>query len=231
VLRSDSKRAREEEVSEEGADAKRVKAMLAMIDWFSDDISDPIEEAAMMASAAKLDIRIPTTYKEAVNDPDYGKQWRAAIDFEVGQLLTNNTWEEKTPPPGVNLISSKWVFTLKFFPDGSLERFKARLVARGFTQQYGVDYTETFAPTVRMATLRTFFEIVACENLECRQYDIKNAFTESNLNEELWMKVPKGITPKGSGTALHLLRSLYGLKQAARDWNLLMKAELTEWGL
>ena len=230
VLRSDIKRAREEGLSEEDADAKRVKAMLAMLDWYSDEIDDPAEEAAMIANAAKHDIRIPTSYKEAVNDPNHGKQWKAAIDFEVGQLLVNNTWEEKTPPPGVNLISSKWVFTLKFFPDGSLERFKARLVARGFTQQYGVDYTETFAPTVRMATLRAFFAVVACENLECRQYDIKNAFTESNLDEELWMKIPQGIRPKGNGTALHLLRSLYGLKQAARDWNLLMKDELTKWG-
>ena len=85
----------------------------------------------------------------------------------------------------MNFINSKCVFTLKFCPDGSLERFKARLVARGFTQQYGVDYTETFAPTVRMATMRAFFAIVACENLECRQYNIKNAFTELKLDEEL----------------------------------------------
>ncbi len=112
------------------------------------------------------------------------------IDFEVGQLLANNTWEEKPCPEGVNLISSKWVFSLKFCLDGSLERFKARLIARGFTQQYGIDYTETFALTVQMATMRAFFVIVACEDLECRQYDIKNAFTESTLNEELWMKLP-----------------------------------------
>jgi hypothetical protein len=230
VLRSGTKRAREEALSEEDADAKRVKSMLAMLEWFSEDVEDPAEEAAMIASAATHNIPIPTSYKEAVNDPDYGKQWKAAIDFEIGQLLANNTWEEKPPPPGVNLISSKWVFTLKFLPDGSLERFKARLVARGFTQQYGIDYTETFAPTVRMATLRAFFAVVACEDLECRQYDIKNAFTESNLDEDLWMKVPQGISSRGSGTALHLLRSLYGLKQAARDWNLLMKAELTKWG-
>ncbi len=139
------------------------------------------------------------------------------INFEIGQLLTNNTWEEKPCPDGVNLISSKWVFLLKFCLDGVLERFKARLVARGFTQQYRVDYTETFAPTVRMATMRAFFAMVACEDLECRQYDIKNAFTESKLDEELWMKLPQGVERTKGGTALHLLRSLYGLKQSARD--------------
>ena len=81
-----------------------------------------------------------------------------------------------------------------------------------------------------MATLRAFFAIVACEDLECRQYDIKNAFTESKLTEELWMKVPQGLQSVKNGAALHLLRSLYGLKQSARDWNLLMKSELLNWG-
>ena len=85
----------------------------------------------------------------------------------------------------MNLISTKWVFTLKFNPDGTLERFKARLVVRGFSQAYGIDYTETFAPTVRMATLRAFMAIVVCKDLECLYFDIKNAFTKSELKEEL----------------------------------------------
>lgn len=217
---------------ESSQEVKRLRSMIAVLDWFHDE-EEPIElkeGSAMIASAAAHDILIPTNYKEAVNDPTHGAAWRTAINLEIGQLLTNNTWEEKVPPPDVNLISSKWVFTLKFNPDGTLERYKARLVARGFTQQYGVDYTETFAPTVRMATLRAFFAIVACEDLECRQYDIKNAFTESKLTEELWMKVPQGLQSVKNGAALHLLRSLYGLKQSARDWNLLMKSELLNWG-
>src|SRR6266487_3907945 len=205
--------------------------MLALLEWFSDEGElNREEEAAMIASAAKHQIPISQSYKEVINDPDYGKQWKAAIDFEIGQLLANNTWEEKLCPDGINLISSKWVFSLKFCLDGVLKRFKACLVTRGFTQQYEVDYTKTFAPTVRMATIRAFFAIVAYEDLECRQYDIKNAFTESKLDKELWMKLPQGVERTKSGTALHLLRSLYGLKQSARDWNLLMKTELTKWG-
>lgn len=216
---------------DEEHEAKRIKVMLALLDWFSDDEEmSETEEAAMIGLAAKHDIPIPTSYKEAVNHPTYGLQWRAAIGLELVQLMSNKTWEESVPPPNVNLISSKWVFTIKFNPDGSLERFKARLVARGFSQQYGVDYTETFAPTVRMATLRAFFAMVACEDLECRQFDIKNAFTESKLSEELWMKIPQGVKTNKSGTAMRLMRSLYGLKQSARDWNLLMKGELLQWG-
>ena len=184
----------------------------------------------MIVSVVKHQIPILQSYKEAINDLDYGKQWKAVIDFEIGQLLANNTQEEKPCPDSVNLISSKQVFSLKFCLDGTLERFKACLVTRGFTQQYRVDYTETFAPTVRMATMRAFFAIIAYEDLECRQYDIKNVFTESKLDEELQMKLPQGIERTKGSIALHLLRSLYGLKQSARDQNLLMKTELTKQG-
>ena len=214
----------------ESNDAKRLKSMMALIAWFDNEKEIEGEEAAMVAQAATHDIPIPRTYNEAVNDPDYGARWREAIEHEIGQLLANNTWREDVYPEDANLISTKWVFTLKFNPDGTLERFKARIVARGFTQQYGIDYTETFAPTVRMATLRAFMAVVACEDLECRQYDIKNAFTESKLREELWMKFPQGVKNTKPGTALRLLRSLYGLKQSARDWNLLMKEELLKMG-
>ncbi len=221
VLRSATKRAHANITTDFGrtaqsddkTDAKRVKAMLALLEWFGDEGElNWEEEAAMIVSVVKHQIPILQSYKEAINDLDYGKQWKAVIDFEIGQLLANNTQEEKPCPDGVNLISSKQVFLLKFCPDGVLERFKARLVARGFTQQYRVDYTETFAPTVRMATMRAFFTIVAYEDLEYRQYDIKNVFTESKLNKELWMKLHQGVERIKGGTVLHLLRSLYGLK-------------------
>ncbi len=239
VLRSVIKRAhanittdfRRTAQSDDKTDVKHVKAMLALLEWFGDE-GEPNqeEEAAMITSAAKHQIPIPQSYKEAINDLDYSKQQKAAIDFKIGQLLANNTQEEKPCPNSINLISSKWVFSLKFCLDSVLERFKARLVARGFTQQYGVDYTETFAPTIRMATMRAFFAIVAYEDLEYRQYDIKNAFIESKLDEELWIKLPQGVEHTKGDTALYLLYSLYGLKQSARDQNLLMKTELIKQG-
>jgi hypothetical protein len=106
--------------------------------------------------------------------------------------------------------------------DGTIERFKARLVARGFSQVYREDYTKTFAPTVWMDTLRIFLAIVAAEDLECRHYDIKNAFTESKLQEKIYLLKLDGV-PIRFGYALRILRSLYGLKQSARDWNLLAR--------
>jgi hypothetical protein len=139
---------------------KILRAMMALLEELDTDEDD--EEHAflsemLVSTAIHADIPIPKTYKQAVNDPVYGKMWREAIDEEVRSLQTNQTWEEVVPPAGADLVDSKWVFTVKWNPDGSLERFKARLVGRGFTQQYGVNYTETFAPTVQMTTLRTFF--------------------------------------------------------------------------
>ena len=131
-------------------------------------------------------------------------------------MQANNTWIEEKAPKGTNLVSTKWVFTVKLKVDGTVEQFKARLVARGFSQVYGEDYTETFAPTVRMDTLRIFLAIVAAEDLECRQYDIKNAFTESELQEKIYLSKPDGV-PVCSGHVLQILQSLYSLKQFARD--------------
>ncbi|KAI0992649.1 hypothetical protein K3495_g15536, partial [Podosphaera aphanis] len=175
------------------------------------------------------EINIPSTYEQAVSDPEYGILWQKAIDEELSSLVMNNTWREEIPPLGVNLVSTKWVFTVKYKLDGTFDRFKARLVARGFTQQYGVDYTETFAPTVQMATMRAFLSIVAAENLECWQFDIKNAFTESEMKEVVYLKPPQGVKVT-KGKSLRVLRSLYGLKQSARDWNLLLRSQLLRWG-
>ena len=126
-------------------------------------------------------------------------------------------------------MTTKWVFTIKTHADGKLERYKARLVARGFSQVYGEDYTETFAPTVRMDTLRVFLAITAAMDLDCRQYDIKNAFTEASLKERIFLDAVKGVKTK-KGHSLRVLKSLYGLKQAARDWNLMCKDHLLEIG-
>ncbi|TVY53199.1 Retrovirus-related Pol polyprotein from transposon TNT 1-94, partial [Lachnellula suecica] len=107
----------------------------------------------------------------------------------------------------------------------TLERFKARLVARGFSQVYKEDYTDIFAPTICINTLRTFFAIVAALNLECCQYNIKNAFIKAALQERIYFFAPKEILVI-SGYSLRVLCSLYGLKQAAKDWNTLCKDHL-----
>ena len=103
--------------------------------------------------SSTLNIKEPRTYSEAVGDRVYGKQWEAAIHDELGSLNANGTWRLEDLPYGRKAITSKWIFKVKKHPDGSLDRFKARIVTRGFTQRYGIDYTETFAPTVRLDSI------------------------------------------------------------------------------
>ncbi|KAI0991726.1 hypothetical protein K3495_g16461 [Podosphaera aphanis] len=109
---------------------------------------------------------------------------------EMLALQANGTFKEVIAPEDANLVSNKWVFDIKTCADGSIERFKARLVARGFTQIFGQDFSETFAPTVRMDTLRLFLAVVSVLDLECFHFDIKNAFTESHLKEDIFIKPP-----------------------------------------
>lgn len=196
------------------------KALVADTREHPDDIALPAKEI--------LGIKIPRNYKEAISDKNYSEEWKLAIEEEVKSLVQNGTWEEFILPKGSNLVSTKWVFTIKT-KNSRVERFKARLVARGFSQVLGKDYNETFAPTVRMDTLRLFLAIVAKEDLECSHFDIKNAFTESHLKEEIYLAPPQGVTVR-KGHVLHALRSLYGLKQAGRDWSLLLKEELIRMG-
>jgi Reverse transcriptase (RNA-dependent DNA polymerase) len=191
-----------------------VKAMMAQADLAMSDedinelgiSTEDIEILEQAFLATKINgIKIP------INDPQYSKQWKNAMNEELISLLENGTWKEVVPPKGVNLVSTKWVYHIKTKVDGTIERFKARLVARGFNQVHGQDYTETFAPTIRMDTLRLFLAAVAAEDLEYVQFDIKNAFTESHLKEKIYLTAPKGVEVK-KGCVLQVLRSLYGLK-------------------
>ncbi len=178
---------------------------------------------------ARADIPTPLTYAEAVGDPIWGKMWKDAINAELTALAVNGTWEEAVPPREANIVTSKWVFKPKLHTDGSLDKLKARVVARGFSQMYGIDYEDTFAPTVKFDTLRVFLALVALEDLECHQVDVNNAFTESFLKETIYMAPPPGVTTT-PGCVLRILRSLYGLKQAARDWHERCVTELLQLG-
>ena len=129
----------------------------------------------------------------------------------------------------MNIVTSKWVFNIKYRSDSTIEKFKALLVARGFSQKFGVDFEDTFALTVRHDTLRLFLAVVCQEDLDCEQIDVNNAFTESVLKENIYMQAPDGVDVP-PGHVLHLLKSLYGLKQAARDWNQLCARHLIKMG-
>ena len=161
----------------------------------------------------------PATVQEALSRPD-AEEWEQAIQSELTSLYERQTWEVVPLPKGARAVGCKFVLERK--RDG---RYKARLVAKGFSQREGIDYNETFAPVSTHATLRSFLSISAEQDLEIRQVDIKTAFLYGDLEEEVYMQHPPGY-PGPPGTACRLCHSLYGLKQANRQWHLKLKEKL-----
>jgi len=163
----------------------------------------------------------PASYEEAINYPIYGKEWELAIKDEYESLMKNGAWELVELPPGRNVVTCKWVFKAKHDSNGNIVRFKARLVARGFSQAFGIDYFDTYAPVAKLTTYRTIFALAALEQWEIHGMDVITAFLLGKLDEEIYMAQPEGFVAKGmkAGMVCRLLRSIYGLKQASRVWN------------
>jgi histone deacetylase 1/2 len=125
---------------------------------------------------------IPRTYRAALTDPN----WRATMEAEYSTLLANNTWDLLPRPFRANVVTSKWVFKHKFKADGSFERYKARWVLRGFTQRPGIDFTETFSPVVKPATVRTVLSLALSRSWPVHQLDVNNAFLQGTLSETVY---------------------------------------------
>lgn len=138
---------------------------------------------------------------------------------EYNALMSNNTWCLVPKPAGANIITGKWIFRHKYNPDGSLARYKARWVVRGFNQEYGVDYEETFSPVIKPPTIRTVLSIATSHSWPIHQLDVKNAFLHGNLSETVYCVQPSGfVDPSKPHHVCKLVKSLYGLKQAPRNW-------------
>ena len=129
-----------------------------------------------------------TSYRAAMTDP----AWRAAMEAKFKALKKNQTWTLVPRPTGINIVGCKWIFKLKRNPDGTTDNHKARLVARGFTQQYGIDYKDTFGPVVKHATIRLVLSLAVSRGWHLRQIDVNNAFLHGFLDEEVYMHQPPG---------------------------------------
>ena len=170
----------------------------------------------------------PKSYSEAMSRSDSAK-WLDAMKEEITSLKKNEVWQ-LVERPRHNVVSNKWVLKIKRKPNGEIERYKARLVARGFSQVPGVDYQETYAPVANMTSIRMLFAFAAIENLKIAQFDVKTAFLYGDLDETVYMEQPQGFE-EDPNKVCQLKRSLYGLKQSPRQWNIKFTNFLKEMNL
>ena len=172
----------------------------------------------------------PINYKEALEDVDV-QEWQKAMDREMESMYSNSVWSLVEAPKGVKPIGCKWIYKRKRGSDGKVETFKARLVAKGYTQKEGIDYEETFSPVAMLKSIRILLAVAASLDYEIWQMDVKTAFLNGNLNEDIYMQQPEGFKAKGKEHMVcKLQRSIYGLKQASRSWNIRFDQAITSFG-
>ena len=157
----------------------------------------------------------PKSYKEAIIGPE-SKQWIKAIKDEYASIQKNNTWELTDLPAGCNVVGSKWIFKKKVSSDGST-KYKARLVARGFSHISGMDYQDTYSPVVRYTSLRLLFAYAAKLDLDIFHYDVDTAFLHGTLEETMYLQKPEGfVNQTNQNKVCHLKKAIYGLQQGSR---------------
>ncbi|CAI7924281.1 unnamed protein product, partial [Closterium sp. NIES-54] len=175
------------------------------------------------------DIPTPRSYAEAITGP-YSSQWQAAMDAEMASWKSTSTYVDEVPPPGANIVDGMWIFRVKR-PPGSPPAFKARYVARGFSQRQGVDYFQTFSLTPKMTSLWVLLHVAAQRDYELHSLDFSTAFLQGSLHEEIWLRRPPGFTESfPAGTQWSLWRPVYGLRQPPRKWHDTLRTTLAALG-
>ena len=189
-----------------------------------------ISDATFVADSTLIDEE-PTHYADAIASDD-SALWRVAMETEIAGLHKNNTWSLVERPKDRKAIRCRWTYKIKRNVDGSIERRKGRLVAKGFEQKLGIDYEKTFSPVVKHDSLRCVLAIAAAEDLELMQLDVTTAFLYGELEEELYLEQPQGFVVPGKEDWVYLLhKCLYGLKQSSRVWNKKFDMFLQKFGL
>ncbi|KAL4035483.1 hypothetical protein IC575_004176 [Cucumis melo] len=166
---------------------------------------------------------------EPTSDTPPRRSTRKAMNDELQALEKTHTWDYVDLPPGKRPISCKWIYKIKTHSDGTIEHYKARLVAKGYFQEYGIDYEETFAPVAEMTYVRSLLAVAAAKQWPLLQMDVKNAFLNGTLSEEVYMKPPPGTSSPLHKVCL-LRRALYDLKQAPRAWFATFSSTITQLG-
>ncbi|BBG98997.1 hypothetical protein Prudu_008549 [Prunus dulcis] len=184
---------------------------------FENNDSDSLWMSSMQYS--NLPCQCPNLLMIVNQDALSNPKWMDAMNFEMDALNKNKTWDLVPLPRGKKTVGCRWVFTLKHKDDSSIDRYKDRLVANGYTQTYRVDYLETFALVAKLNTVRVVLYLAANRDWPLLQFDVKNAFLYGDLNEEIYMDLPPGIpVTSKDGVVCKLRKSLYGLKQSPRAW-------------
>jgi len=181
-------------------------------------------DIAQLAYLAAYGEETPMSFNEATKSPEADEWWKA-MNEEIGMLHKRGTWVLEDLPPGRKAIGCRWTYVIKRGPAGEILRYKARLVAQGFSQIPGVDYDDTFSPTVRLDSLRAVLHLAAAHGWHRGQDDVTGAFLHGKLDCEIYMRQPPGFDD-GTGRVARLVLGLYGLKQSSRIWHQHMDEEL-----
>jgi hypothetical protein len=178
-------------------------------------IKKPKPFSNYMALMCDLIEKEPTCFEEAIQK----KEWVDAMTEEYQSIIKNDVWEIVPRPKSKDVVSSKWLYKIKHVVDGSIEKYKARFVARGFSQKEGIDYEETFAPIARYTSIKPIIALAAKMKWKLHQMDVKTTFLNGVIEEKVYIEQPQGFEVEDRKTHVcNLKKALYGLKQAPRAW-------------
>jgi len=175
-------------------------------------------------------IKVPETRRAALKSAFWPDLFKAELT-ELDAFGEFDVWELVPRPPGANVVGTRWVYDIKQDAEGNILRYKARLVAQGFSQKEGVDFTDTFAPTMHLKTMRLLLSLAAAKKMDVRQYDVSTAFLHASLKEEVFVAQPPGHVIAGKeGWVYRLKKAMYGLRNAPKAWGDFFQAQLSEQG-
>ncbi|PLW35803.1 hypothetical protein PCASD_15704 [Puccinia coronata f. sp. avenae] len=197
---------------------------------------EPTKEIAETELKAIADLPVnqehmlPSTIKSALSGAD-SSSWRKAAEYKLKKFESLGVWEPVRPYKGLKALGARWVFTIKRMPDGSIDKFRARYVAKGFNQVMGTDCNETYAPTASLNTLRMLLSIAQTKNYPTASFDISSAYLYSPIEEEVYVQPPVEIVPEWKGKIMRLKKAMYGTRQAARCWWKFFSGKMMAFGL